>query len=164
MMRALVCRYGLAAALAAASVVVVGEPASAHPASAGGAFVVLSDTQTVVGQAAGNLVIAEVITLDYVTGPLQGSATDSDTFVVHADGSFEGRGLEVCNGCVVGSSAPGDFLAGFTFRGAGDNYSGHLEVMSAAGGLSGLHGGGAFAGVISTNVNSYDYHFELRGK
>jgi hypothetical protein len=66
-------------------------------------------------------------------------------------GAFEGQGIEVCGGGTVGVSAPGDFVAVFRFRGAGDDYSGHLTVISASGGLSGLHAGGSFAGTTSAS-------------
>src|SRR4051812_37438037 len=102
-------------------------PAAAQPAGVHGHFVVASDKQTVIAQAGGDTMIAEVMTLQYTSGGLRGHAIDSDTFIVHADGSFNGRGWEVCQACTVGGSAPGDFLASFTFQGAGDQYTGRLD-------------------------------------
>src|SRR5437899_892097 len=167
-MTKLTSRSTVGGALAVLLMLVVCGPATAPAAAASpvvpkaaadrGTFVVVSDTQNVVAVAGNDVVIAEVMTLQYVTGRLIGPATDSGTFVVHPDGSFEGGGIEACGGCTVDSSVPGDFTAVYEFHGAGDTYTGHLDVMSGSGSLVGLHGGGDFAGIISTNAHTYHSH------
>ena len=135
-------------------------PAGAStPTGASGEFSFTSDLQTPSALHGPNTVVSEVATLVY-TGDLAGAATDTDTFVVHADGSFEGHGTEVCNQCTLWGLT-GSFTGTFTFRGAGDSYVGHETVVGAAGGLAGLHGGGTFRGLVVENVNSYSYMLHL---
>lgn len=151
--RAVICTALIGAVLTAAA-----GPASATVrAPVAGTFAFLTDVQTVTSAAAGNLFIAETATLRY-SGGLVGQASDVDSLVVHADGTFEGSGTEVCADCTLGGRT-GDFIASFVFRGSGDFYTGRETIISSSGGLSGLHSEGTFAGQISTNTNTYLYDF-----
>jgi hypothetical protein len=129
------------------------------PSVATGQFSFTSDIQVPSSLAGPNIVIAEVATLTY-SGALSGVATDTDTFVAHADGSFEGHGTEVCDPCSLWGHT-GSFTSTFTFTGSGDGYIGHNTVVNSAGGLAGLHGGGTYQGLVAENINSYSYKLDL---
>ena len=143
----------------AAVVLVPDTSAFATPTSATGGFVVTSDTQIPTRFPAANLVLAETSGLQY-SGDLSGTAADTDTFVVHANGTFEGHGTEACNPCTLWGHT-GSFTSTFTFNGSGDTYTGQLTITGSAGGLTGLHGTGTFNGLIAENLNSYAYNLQL---
>ena len=148
-------------AIAAALALLPATTASAAPNLATGGFVFVSDTQIPTAFPGGNVVLSEQSVLQY-SGDLSGIAYDTDTFVVHADGSFQGWGTEVCSPCSLGRHA-GTFTSTFTFRGAGDSYIGRETITGATGGLAGLHGSGTFQGLIVENTNSYAYSLHLVG-
>jgi ABC-type Fe3+/spermidine/putrescine transport system ATPase subunit len=134
-------------------------PASATlPATANGSFAFLSDTVTPMRSADGNLFLGEVASIEY-SGGLTGVVTATDTIVVHGDGSLNGHGTETCTSCTIGGRT-GSFTAVFEFTGANGQFQGTYTFSAGAGGLTGLHGQGAFQGNFASNDYSYDYHFE----
>jgi hypothetical protein len=125
--------------------------------TATGTFTNLSDTQTTTGSAGGDTYIDEVLPLTY-HGGLSGIAIDTDTFVVHHDGSYVGIGTEVCASCSIGGRT-GTLIASFLFAGSGSTYAGTLLFTRATGGLAGLHGGGTFKGTATSQTYAYTYRF-----
>jgi hypothetical protein len=151
-------------AVAIASVLgVVSSAAASNPTTATGTFTAGNDVLTPILTADGNSFYAESLTGSY-SGDLQGPFQDTDTFLAFKNGSFRAHGTEVCTGCTIGSSSPGDFTAVFTYSGAptatGLQFSGHLTVISASGGLAGLHLGGTFQG-NETPIGTYSYNYAL---
>ena len=137
-------------------------PAAAHAQrTATGAFAFLSDTQTPIGQADGNRFIHEVASISY-TGGLAGVVQATDLLVIHSDGSVDGYGIEACQTCTIGGRT-GSFKAVFTLHGSATGITGTEEFVSAAGGLTGLHGGGSFDAGPAGNTYSYDYRFAPTG-
>jgi hypothetical protein len=94
---------------------------------------------------------------------LTGPAINTETDIVHSDGSFDNHGTEVCTPCTLGGRA-GGFTAVYEFTGSnwytngGYPYQGHLTFTGGSGGLAGLHGGGTFGGTI-TNPGFYAYSY-----
>ena len=94
---------------------------------------------------------------------LSGPATNTETDVVHSDGSVSAHGVEVCSPCTLGGRS-GSFTAVYEFTGSnwytngGYPYQGHLTFVHGTGGLAGLHGGGIFGGTI-TNPGFYAYSY-----
>jgi hypothetical protein len=134
-------------------------PAAASPPQvATGTFTTLSDLLTPFRIADGNIFPDEVLSLAYA-GDLTGMATDTDTLVVHSDGSYEGHGTEVGTSVTLGGRT-GGFTAAFVFRGSGVPYSGTLIFTGGTGGLAGLHGEGTFQGdAFGNQTYSYRYWF-----
>jgi hypothetical protein len=102
---------------------------------------------------------AEIAQFTY-KGALAGVSIDYGTQTVNSDGSFAGRGTEYCADCTIGGKA-GAFTATFTYSGSGVTYTGHLKFRRGFGKLAGLRGGGEFDGNVSTNSNTYAYHYTL---
>lgn len=149
----------LTAIVAAATVVLGFAPAAdaaGPPVTATGTFT-LSENITSMSQAGTNLIFTEV-SPGTSAGDAGGSFVDADTFVVHADGSFEGAGREICASCTIGSRT-GSYVAAFTFSGSGDSYTGHTTYLQGTDGLAGIHGGGTFAGTISGGGGTYTYQY-----
>jgi hypothetical protein len=150
-MRNLLAVPVLAAALSA------GVTAPAHAASghASGTFSFISDDLEFRGTIGPNLVFSEVAVISY-DGGLTGTATDTDTFVLHPDGSYEAHGTETCALCTL-AGQHGSYSSTFTFSGIGSTYRGALVFTGGTGGLAGLHGGGPFQGDDSGNTYSYGF-------
>jgi hypothetical protein len=133
-------------------------PAAAQPrATATGDFTFLSDTQTPITHADGNVFIHEVASISY-TGDLTGIVHATDLLIIHSDGSLSGYGIETCESCTIGGRT-GSFTAVFTLHGSATGIMGREEFVSAAGGLVGLHGGGPFDAGPAGNKYSYHYRF-----
>ena len=141
----------------------VGAPAGAAgpPTAATGTFQIpaATDNLTITKLVAGNIFFHEVAPLIYA-GDVTGPALDTDDFVVHANGTFQGQGVETCASCTIGGRT-GSYVAEFNFVGNGDDYTGRLTILDGAGGLSGLRGGGFFAGTESGTGGTYDYQFSF---
>jgi len=93
-------------------------------------------------------------------GDLSGTATDTDVFILHPDGSFEAHGTESCTLCTL-AGKHGSFTSTFTFSGIGFSYRGALTFTGGTGGLAGIHGGGPFQG--DDTGNSYSYAYGMLG-
>jgi uncharacterized protein DUF3224 len=155
---------GTAMVLAVSAVLAV--PAAAQSrGTATGAFTFLGDTRRPIAQTDGSRFFHEVATISY-TGGLTGIVRATDLLFIHKDGSVSGDGIETCEACTIGGRT-GSFSAVFTFHGTATGIIGTEEFVSAGGGLTGLHGGGAFDAGPPGNAYSYDYRFAptaLRGK
>jgi hypothetical protein len=151
----------MAAAATAALIGVVASGAAADPpATAIGTFQIpaVTDNVTLTHIGGGNLFFHEVAPLINF-GDVTGTALDVDNFVVHANGSFEGAGVETCDLCTL-AGRTGSYAATFTFIGSGNNYTGTFHFTSGGGGLAGLHGSGTFASNSpGSGTYSYNYFF-----
>jgi hypothetical protein len=137
-----------------------GSATATPPATATGSFMFLTDTYTPIRTAGCVTFANEAATIVYTSGGLTGPASDTDLSITYCDGSFAGvHGIEVCSGCTL-DNRTGDFTAEFVYRGSGANYTGTFTVISASGGLAGLHLQGTFQGDPSGNTYSYNYHFD----
>lgn len=142
------------------AVIGLAQPAAASPpATATGTFALVGEDYTFLRAADGNAFFAGVLSLAYA-GDITGSAVDTETFVVHPDGTFNVHGTEVCTSCTIGGRT-GDFKAVFVLTGGPSftQYTGHLTFVCGTGGLAGLHGGGTFIGTDAGSTYSYRYQF-----
>lgn len=112
--------------------------AAAPPTIASGTYTYTDSYFESFRVAGANVIIEVVATVEY-TGTLTGTSEVRGTVVVHRDGSANFRDVEVFTGTVNG--VPGTL----TFRLAGSNDAAldvraRSTIVSATGGLSGLHG------------------------
>lgn len=154
-------KFSSIAVLVVAMAVVLASTASGSGrwGTATGTFTVLSENYTPIGTVGDDSFFNGVLTLAY-EGGLTGPAADSETFVISSDGTFAGRGVEVCTGCTI-AGRTGDFAAVFTLSGGPSfmQFSGTLKFICGSGGLAGLRGGGHFVGTDAGNTYSYRYRF-----
>jgi hypothetical protein len=156
----IVSRTVLATAAGAviASLGIVQAGAAGPPPTATGTFTFATDNVTLTHTADGNAFYSEVAT-GYYQGDLTGFWTDTDTYVVFKDGSFQAQGTELCTGCTLGGRT-GSFNSVWEAGGSGSGVVGHLTFTGGGGGLSGLQGEGTFQNFPTVNVYSYVYHFD----
>jgi len=138
-MRKLTVLALLAAALAGASVAAGGANA-APPLAGSGTFTYQSSTVDGIRQAGGNTIIELSATVLY-TGTFAGTSTLSGALTLHPDGTANFRDVEIFTGTVNGIAG----TATFALDGRGDAssptvVSGTAAIVSATGGLAGLHG------------------------
>jgi hypothetical protein len=98
--------------------VVLALPAQASArAVATGTFSIIADTLTPVRTTAiGTTFYSGVLTGHY-SCDLSGRFADTDTFVMRADGSFQGHGTEACTGCTLAGQV-GHFTATLHLQGS----------------------------------------------
>jgi hypothetical protein len=110
----------------------------------------------------GNTITSFSATRCFYTGELTGTFSIHITRIVNSDGSFIDHGYIVCTGCTIGGRT-GDFTGALTARSPspGEVY-GVITVVSATGGLTGLHAQAHFErhGPLSSRTYSYRYSFE----
>lgn len=95
------------------------------------------------------------------SGDITGTFTIYGNRVTHSDGSFNDHGYIVCTGCTL-DGRTGEFTAAQTYRSPspGEVY-GTLTVVSASGGLSGLHAQNHFERhAPALGTYSFRYSFE----
>ena len=130
--------------------------AASRPTSASGAVVTTSATFNSVRTAGSNLIVDLNATASY-TGTFSGTSTLHGILVIHADGSANFHDVETFTGTVNG--VPGTV----TFDLSGSNDSALVvhataSIVSASGGLTGLHGVLHEAGTVAIPtgpVNTY---------
>jgi Protein of unknown function (DUF3224) len=129
----------LFAALAASALVAAPGAVASPPTAASGTFTYTSSTFNSVSPAGGNLIIDLSATVSY-TGTFSGTSTVEGTLILHADGSANFHDVETFTGTVNGVSGT------VTFDLTGGNGPGFMNfhatdtIISASGGLAGLHG------------------------
>jgi hypothetical protein len=134
-------RFVLCASLALGLLVVAAGGANAAPPLAGsGTFTYQSSTVDGIRQAGGNTIIELSATVLY-TGTFAGTSTLSGTLTLHPDGTANFRDVEIFTGTVNGITG----TVTFALDGRGDAssptvVSATAAIMSATGGLAGLHG------------------------
>jgi len=94
------------------------------------------------------------------SGTVVGTAIDTGSSVVRANGSFSGYGTELCDPCAIAGKA-GAFIATYRYSGSGTTYAGTETFTRGFGKLAGLSGGGKFAGTVSSNAQRYAYSYRL---
>ena len=93
---------------------------------------------------------------------IEGIATVQFTQVVHASGESNVRGVITCAVCSIGGRSG---MAVFRFEGNGaftpaSPLAGQFVVLSASGGLSGLHGEGTFSSIDGGGTYTFSWHFD----
>jgi hypothetical protein len=127
------------AALATVALVAAPGAVASPPTAASGSFTYLSSTFNSVRSDGGNLIIDLSATVSY-TGTFSGTSTVEGTLILHADGSANFHDVETFTGTVNGVSGT------VTFDLTGGNRPGFTDfhatdtIISASGGLAGLHG------------------------
>jgi hypothetical protein len=129
----------LFAALATVALVAASGAVASPPTAASGTFTYTSSTFNSVRSAGGNTIIDLSATVSY-TGTFTGTSTLHGILIVHADGSANAHDVETFTGTVNGVS--GTVTFNLTVRnGPGfTNFHGVDTIISASGGLAGLHG------------------------
>lgn len=132
-LRSLVVSLIVSLALAGAS-----GAAASPPTSASGTFTYTSATFNSIRVAGDNLIVDTSGTVSY-TGTFNGTSTQHGVLIIHADGSANFQDVEIFTGRVNG--VPGTV----TFNLAGSNgpdlvIDATETIISATGGLAGLHG------------------------
>lgn len=127
---------------------------ASQPTTATGNFSFLSDELTPIGSAGCNTFFTEDFAV-LNTGGLSGVQIGSGQLVVHCDGTITATGTEVCVACTIGGRT-GDFTDRYIVMISGANVSGKAALLSASGGLDGLH----LQGTFGPGTYSYDYHFD----
>jgi Protein of unknown function (DUF3224) len=129
----------LCAALATVALVAAPGAVASPPTAASGSFTYTSSTFNSVLSAGGNLIVDLSATVSY-TGTFSGTSTVEGTLIIHADGSANFHDVETFTGTVNGVSGT------VTFDLTGGNRPGFTDfhatdtIISASGGLAGLHG------------------------
>jgi hypothetical protein len=129
----------LFAALATFALVAAPGAVASPPATASGSFTYTSSTFNSIQMAGGNTIIDLSATVSY-TGTFSGTSTVEGTLILHANGSANFHDVETFTGTVNGVAGT------VTFDLTGGNGPGFMNfhatdtVISASGGLAGLHG------------------------
>jgi hypothetical protein len=132
-------RLLLVTAVALVAAVAASGASASSPLAASGTFTYLSSTFNSMRTAGGNTIIDLSATVSY-TGTFTGTSTLHGILIVHADGSANAHDVETFTGTVNGVSGTVTFDLtvrngpGFTDFHATDT------IISASGGLAGLHG------------------------
>jgi hypothetical protein len=136
----------LCAALATVALVAAPGAVASPPTAASGTFTYTSSTFNSVRLAGGNLIVDLSATVSY-TGTFSGTSTVEGTLIIHADGSANFHDVETFTGTVNGVSGTVTFdLTGGNGPGL-TNFHATDTIISASGGLAGLHGVLNWAGV-----------------
>jgi hypothetical protein len=129
----------LCAALATAALVAAPGVVASPPTPASGSFTYLSSTFNSMRAAGGNTIIDLSATVSY-TGTFSGTSTVEGTLILHANGSANFHDVETFTGTVNGVSGTVTFdLTGRNGPGFTD-FQATDTIISASGGLAGLHG------------------------
>jgi hypothetical protein len=129
----------LFAALATVALVAAPGAVASPPTAASGSFTYLSSTFNSVRPAGDNAIIDLSATVSY-TGTFSGTSTVEGTLIFHADGSANFHDVETFTGTVNGVSGTVTFdLTGGNGPGF-TNFHATDTIISASGGLAGLHG------------------------
>ena len=145
----------------AAALVVFASPAGAGPpATAVGTYTVTGAVVESVRTAGGNTFTTYSSVSGFYAGDLSGPF-DIQGVVIHttSNGSFLAKGTLVCTGCTIGGRT-GDFIGRLSNTSPGPKMGGIVTVLSATGGLTGLHAVNHFVGAPFYGNYSYSYHFE----
>jgi hypothetical protein len=148
----------VAAAAVAASIVAATASASS-PVAFNGTFTNLSSVTTSFRQAGGNTFISQIVSVVYA-GDLSGPVTEQIDLVIHADGSVNFKGADVCTCTVAGRS--GTIVLPFSGTGDPSGFvSGRFTIGDGTAELANLHGVGTFEssnGASGTFAGAY--HFD----
>ena len=119
--------------------VAAGGASASPPVAASGTFTYTSSTFNSIREAGGNVIIDLSATVSY-TGTLTGTSTLHGRLILHANGSANFHDVETFTGTVNGVSGTVTFdLTGRNGPGF-TNFHATDTIISASGGLAGLHG------------------------
>jgi hypothetical protein len=154
-------KFLLCAAVLAAALVVFASPAGAGPpTTVTGTYTVTNAVIDSVRTAGGNTFTTYTsisgVWAGGVSGPFE---TDGIVARTQADGSLTAQGTIVCTGCTVGGRT-GDFVANLVNTSPGPKMGGTITVVSATGGLTGLHAVNHFVGSPFAGDTSWTYSFD----
>jgi hypothetical protein len=150
-----------ASVLVAALALVLASPAGASPpATVTGTYTVTNAVMASVRTAGGNTFTTYSSISGLWAGGLSGSfELDGIVARTGSDGSLTAQGSIVCTGCTVGGRT-GDFVANLVNTSPGPKMGGTVTVVSATGGLVGLHAVNHFEGTPFAGNTSWTYHFD----
>jgi Protein of unknown function (DUF3224) len=129
----------LFAALATVALVAAPGAVASPPTAASGTFTYTSSTFNSVRSDGGNLIIDLSATVSY-TGTFSGTSTVEGTLILHADGSANAHDVETFTGTVNGVSGTVTFDLTVSNGPGFMNFQATDTIISASGGLAGLHG------------------------
>jgi hypothetical protein len=137
------------------------QPALATTPSEGSGTFTFAATPTSPPRTAGGNTFLTLTGTEAISGAITGAATVDFTQVIHSSGESNSNGLITC-ACVVGGRSG---MAVFRFEGSGafraaDPFAGQFVVLSASGGLSGLHGEGTFSAIGGGGTYTFRWHFD----
>ncbi len=149
-----------AVSVGAASIVLVQPVVATPPTPASGTILVTGLTVTSTRSTGPNTILTGVNTLA-ISGDVSGSATYEFTQVNHASGALNSHGVVTC-ACTIGGASGTVVLAvaGTGALGPPTTFSGTATVLSADGGLEGLHGVFTFDQTGAVAPYSGTFHFE----
>jgi hypothetical protein len=136
----------LCAALATVPLVAAPGAAASPPTEASGTFTYLSSTFNSMRSAGGNTIIDLSATVSY-TGTFTGTSTLHGILIFHADGSANAHDFETFTGTVNGVSGTVTFHLTVRNGPGFMNFHATDTIISASGGLAGLHGALNWEGV-----------------
>jgi hypothetical protein len=153
--------FTLAVVVLAALALFASTAAAGPPAIATGTWLITgAPTVTDIRTAGDNTFITESFPFTHA-GDVNGSAVASGTLRLASDGSAGFNGTTVCSGCTIGGRT-GDFTTTINAQGSNDGQAkGVITVLSATGGLAGLHGVDHFEGNFVTGTGTYTYTFSF---
>jgi len=152
------CLFGLL--LSIAGVMFTASAAGAGPpAIATGTYSCVDSVVTVTSDriAGANEIASFTSTGCVYSGDLTGTFSLYATRVIHSDGTFIDHGTLVCTGCTIGGRT-GDFTATYVY----DEVDGIITVLSATGGLTGLHAQAQFERNPPERVGTYSYRYSFQ--
>jgi hypothetical protein len=146
--------------VAAALTVFVSAAGAGPPATVTGTYAVTNAVVESVRTAGNNTFTTYSLVTGVWAGGLSGSfELDGLTVRAQSDGSVTAQGKVVCTGCTIGGRT-GDFVANLVNTSPGPKMGGTVTVLSASGGLAGLHAVNHFEGTPSAGTTSWTYHFD----
>jgi hypothetical protein len=145
--------------IAALALVFASTAAAGPPATAVGTYTVTSVAVESMRTAGGNTFTSATFSGVYA-GDLSGPFTAEGVVKTTGSGdAFVGHGTLVCTGCTV-AGRTGDFTAEISNQSADPKMGGIVTVLSATGGLAGLHAVNHFEGTPYAGTTSWSYHFD----
>ena len=96
-------------------------------------------------------------------GDFSGSVVEQIDLVIHADGSVNFKGVDVCACTLAGTGRSGTVVSPFSGTGdASGAASGRFTLKGATGGLANLHGVGTFQSSTGGSSGSFSgvYHLD----
>ena len=147
--------------VAAALVVFASVAAAGPPDVATGTYTITGAVVESVRTVGGNTFTTYSSVTGFYAGDLAGPFETPDLVVkTTSDGSVEAHGTLVCTGCTIGGRT-GDFTAEISNTSPNaQKMGGIVTVLSATGGLAGLHAVNHFEGTPFFGTYSFRYHFQ----
>jgi hypothetical protein len=154
-------KFLLVGVVLAAALVVFASPAGAGPpTTVTGTYTVTNAVVESIRTVGDNTFTTYSVVTGVWVGGVSGSfELDGLTSRTGSDGSLTAQGQIVCTGCTVGGRT-GDFVGNLVNTSPGPKMGGTVTVLSATGGLAGLHAVNHFEGPPFAGTTSWTYHFD----